>query len=77
MNNPKTLIDYLSIGFIVWFIAWLILSPFLPLEIPFTYHLVLLGIPVAGFFLVKPHRLKWLFVVLLGLNGLDDRHTRN
>jgi hypothetical protein len=75
MNNPKTLADYLSILFVVWFVVWLVLSPFLPLDMPLGQRFALLGIPAAGFFIVKPHRLKWLFVVVLGLNGLNDRST--
>jgi hypothetical protein len=77
VNNPKSIADYLSIIFVIWFIAWLVISPLLQLEMPIAQRLALLGIPVAGFFLVKPHRIKWLFVVVLGLNGLDKRSSED
>jgi hypothetical protein len=75
VNNPKTLADYLSIFFLLCFVAWLVISPLLQMEMPLFQRFALLGIPLAGFFIVKPHRLKWLFSVVLGLNGLDNRSS--
>jgi hypothetical protein len=75
VNNPKTIADYLSIFFVVCFVAWLVISPLLEMEMSIGRRLALLGIPLAGFFIVKPHRLKWLFTVVLGLNGLDNRSS--
>ncbi|MCW8890340.1 MAG: hypothetical protein OQL20_06750 [Sedimenticola sp.] len=75
MSLPESrskLIQWLSTLFILWLAIWLLLLIILP-RTYYTPPFFLLGItPIIGWFLVQPRRVIWFFMIVFGINTLDD-----
>ena len=72
-RESKSNIDFPSLLFIIWFILWVIALLILPRDYHDTTFIILGIAPVAGWFLIKPKRIKWVTKALLGINGLDKQ----
>lgn len=71
-ENQSTLIKRLSALFILWLGLWLILLLCLP-RAYYTVLFFLSGIaPILGWFLIRPRRIIWFFMIFFGINKLDD-----
>lgn len=71
-SRSNSVNQYLNALFLIWFILWVIAL----LTLPHDYHTPLffiLGVaPVALWFLIKPRRIIWVVVTLLGIRESNN-----
>ena len=64
--------QYLNALFIIWLILWVIALLTLPRDYYTPLFFIIGATPVALWFLIKPRRIIWLVVTLLGIRESNN-----